>query len=62
MLNYSYFIPTFHQIPFFPTFFLKLPTFFLLFNKRPLSSLQKVDFNETWYVESGTPANYSLNK
>ena len=41
VLNYSYFIPTFHhQIPTFSYFFLEtIPTFFLLFHQRPLSSL-----------------------
>ena len=41
MLNYSYFIPTFHhQIPTFFLLFLEtIPTFFLLFHHRPLSSL-----------------------
>ena len=44
VLNYSYFIPTFHhQIPTFFLLFLEtIPTFFLLFHQRPLSSLFKV--------------------
>ena len=44
MLNYSYFIPTFHhQIPTFSYFFLEtIPTFFLLFHQRPLSSLSRL--------------------